>query len=94
MRHCQKKSPSGKDEPRKDRQVCRESLWPLLVHACVTPTRQAMMMMQMQGRAVGDHALKVSDTPTQVNRFGATYASERGGEFGFLGRQNCATRGL
>ena len=41
---------------------------PLLVHACLTPTRQAMMMMHVMERAVCGHAGKILETPTQVNR--------------------------
>ena len=65
---AKKKARPEEDEPREDRQLCRERWLPLLVHACLTPTRQAMMMVHVMERTVGGHARKVLDTPTQVNR--------------------------
>ena len=89
-----KKARPEEDEPREDRQLCRERWELLLVHVCVAPTRQAVMMVQVEEGAGGGHVRKVLGTSTQVN--GSARGMHRGacGGFGILGRQNCASGGL
>ena len=87
---AKKKARPEEDEPREDRQLCRERCRLLLVHACITPTRQAMMMVHVIARAFGEHLRKVLDSPTQVNRAARRMHRASRVLLGVLTGKNCA----
>ena len=91
---AKKKARPDEDEPREDRQECRERLSLLLVHACLTPTRQAMMMVHVRVGAVCGHVRKVLSPRTLVNRAARRMHRRRENSFTFLLRENCAAGGL